>query len=302
MSPLLLGELAGLLTASLWSVSSMLFTLAGRTIGSLMVNRWRLVIAFLLLVAVHTLLYAHPFPVRYTMDVWGWLAISGVVGLVLGDTLLFRTFVILGPRSGMVLMTLAPVFSTVMAWLFLGEVLTLRQLSGIAITTAGVAWAIAHHPRMVEPSHEGSHLVGVLAGIGAASMQAGGLILARKGLESGIPAFSANVIRIGAAMTAIWIVTLMLGRLPAALRALRSRTAMIRLGLGSAIGPTLGVWMSLVAIKHAPVGIASSLMSTTPILMIPLSRVFLKEPVRFQSVAGTIVAVFGVVLLLTHAG
>lgn len=299
MDPLTLGALAGLGAAALWSFSSLLFTFAGHAIGSMMVNRWRLVFATLILIAVHTLLFRQPIPLSAGYGPWLWLALSALVGLVIGDSLLFRSYLIIGPRNAMVLMTLSPVFSTVLAWVFLGEVLNPSQLLGIGITGGGVAWAISHHPRIVTSSSEGTPTLGILLGIGAGCCQAAGLILARKGMPDELSTISANVIRIGSAMVLIWLMTLLAGKFPESTRAIRHKRAGWQVAVGSLIGPTIGVWLSLVAVKYAPVGVASSLMSTTPILMIPLSALFLKEHIRLQSIVGTLVAVSGVVLLLT---
>ena len=57
-----LGELAALGTAALWALSSIAFTVSGRRIGSLVVNRWRLVMSLVLVGAAHWLLYGTPFP------------------------------------------------------------------------------------------------------------------------------------------------------------------------------------------------------------------------------------------------
>ena len=227
MSPLTLGALAGLATATLWSFSSLLFTYAGHAIGSLMVNRWRLVFAFIILLVIHTIVYGLPFPLHAGVKPFLFLALSGAVGLVIGDSLLFRSYLIIGPRNAMILMTLAPVFSTLLAWVFLGEVLSLLQLTGIAITAAGVAWAISHHPRIVTQSKEGSHTLGILLGISAGLCQATGLIFARMGLPADLPTLSGNVIRIGSSMFLIWIITLLSGQFAASTRAILNRGAAV---------------------------------------------------------------------------
>lgn len=67
--------------------------------------------------------------------------------------------------------------------------------------------------------------------------------------------------------------------------------------IGSIIGPYLGISLSFIAIENTSVGIAATLMSTTPIMLIPLSKYFYKEQIHFISIIGTIIAVFGVSLL-----
>ncbi|HDQ71083.1 MAG TPA: hypothetical protein ENN19_03185 [Chloroflexi bacterium] len=54
---------------------------------------------------------------------WGWLGLSGTLGLVFGDTCLFQSFLLIGTRWAMLLMTLTPVISTLTAWGYFGETL-----------------------------------------------------------------------------------------------------------------------------------------------------------------------------------
>jgi len=299
MNPIPLGELAGLLTATCWSFSSILFTFASRQIGSLMVNRWRLAFAVLLLLIFHTIIYGSPLPNVADNSVWFWLGLSGLVGLVIGDTFLFRSYVIIGPRSSMVLMAIAPVFSSLLAFVFLSEKLTLQQYLGVFITISGVAWAIAHHSPFVGPSNKGKRIHGILYGLGAAFCQGVGLILARKGLETEISAFSANLIRMSLAASFIWLYAIIGGKFRESVTLIKNRNVLRYLVPAAVIGPFLGVWFSLLAVKYAPIGIASTMMSSSPVLMIPLSKIILGEKIHFQSIVGTILALAGLSILLS---
>ncbi len=66
---------------------------------------------------------------------------------------------------------------------------------------------------------------------------------------------------------------------------------------GSFIGPYLGITLSFIAVTNAEVGIASTIMSTTPIIMLPMARYFYKEKLNLKSIIGAIIAVIGVALL-----
>ncbi len=77
-------------------------------------------------------------------------------------------------------------------------------------------------------------------------------------------------------------------------------TSRARCGLswaGAVVGPFIGVWFSLIAVQHAPVGIASTLTSLTPIMLIPLSRIVFKESITWRAVGGTLLAVAGTAIL-----
>jgi drug/metabolite transporter (DMT)-like permease len=80
--------------------------------------------------------------------------------------------------------------------------------------------------------------------------------------------------------------------------ALRDPVAMTRVGLGATFGPFLGVALSLFAVQHTDAGIAASLLATAPILVIPLAIRWGGERVGASALAGTLLAVAGVVLLV----
>ncbi|MFH0883122.1 MAG: DMT family transporter [bacterium] len=291
------GEVAALGTAFLWSFSSMLFASAGRRIGSLTVNRLRLLVATLLLMGLHTLFTGSPIPHGSPLA-WMWLALSGIIGFAIGDTLLFRTFVILGPRIGMVLMTLTPVFSALLALILLDQRMSLLQQSGMITVIAGVSWAVIHRPPLVTSSKEGPPALGIVLGILSSLCQATGLVLSRLGMDAGPPPLTANLMRLLSALAVMTLIFVFRGRIVEVAAALKDRIALTQLTSASTFGPVVGVWLSLVAVNLAPIGIAATLMSISPVLLIPLSHFLLRERIHPQSVIGTGVAVIGVALLI----
>jgi drug/metabolite transporter (DMT)-like permease len=53
-----------------------------------------------------------------------------------------------------------------------------------------------------------------------------------------------------------------------------------------------------VAIDRASIGVASTIMSLTPLFLIPVSRFVFREPITLRAVVGTLIALAGVALLL----
>ena len=316
MSSLYVGEIAALGTAVCWAFSSIFFTVAGRRVGSLMVNRWRLLAAVLLVGAMHFILYGRPYPANPGSERLVWLGLSALLGLVFGDTLLFQAYVYIGTRLAMLLMALAPIFGTLVAWLLLGETLTLAELFAILMAVAGVAWVVLERGRAGTPA-EGSrpapligdghattrrqYFLGILCGLGGALGQALGLVAAKRGLVGDFPALSAVVIRMVVAMLVLWVWAALRGQLPLTLRALRHdrRSSLAILG-GATMGPFLGVWLSLIGVQLAPVGIASTLNALTPVLLIPLVYALFREKTSPRAFGGTLLAVAGVALMFLH--
>ncbi len=300
-----MGELAAIFTSFLWSLTSVQFTLAGQRIGSAVVNRVRLILAVILLATVHTILYGHPWPVDAELFRWGWLGLSGIVGLVLGDAALFQAFVVIGPRRSMLVMTLVPVISTLLAWIWLGEVLVPLQIVAIVVTVTGVAWVVAERSPSAPsaaaassgPSGSSVNLRGILLALGGATGQAVGLVMAKQGLVGDFPSLSATLMRMVVALVVLWIITFFQGKAGSTVRALKDHRASLFLLGGAVTGPFLGVWMSMVAVQSAAVGIASTLMSLTPVMLIPLALWIFGDRITLRSILGTIIALAGAAAL-----
>ena len=78
---------------------------------------------------------------------------------------------------------------------------------------------------------------------------------------------------------------------------MRDRKALLEISAGALTGPVLGVTLSLVAIAHTHIGVASTLMSLTPVLLLPVSHFLFKERITSRAIVGTLVALLGVIML-----
>lgn len=290
-----LGELAALATAVCWSFGSVFFTLAARALGSNVVNRLRIALALFFLMITHMSLSGQLIPLHATPQAWFWFALSGFIGYTIGDTLLFRSFVLVGPRISMLMMALAPVIGAVFAWIFLNEYLAAVKIAAIIVTLTGIGLVVTE--RGPEEGHGRKHWSGILFGVGAAAGQALGLLTSKLGLNSGLSPVSGNLIRLIAGTVTMWFAGAVLGQIPLTFRSFRNRRALLAVVAGSILGPFVGVVLSLVAIQHSYIGVASTIMALPPVLLIPLSRFVFKERISWRGVIGTVIALAGVALL-----
>jgi drug/metabolite transporter (DMT)-like permease len=95
----------------------------------------------------------------------------------------------------------------------------------------------------------------------------------------------------------IWLLTLARGQAGVTWPALRDKKARLFIASGALTGPFIGVWFSMVAVQRAHVGIASTLMSLSPIILIPPARWVFREQVSPRAVAGTVVALVGATII-----
>jgi drug/metabolite transporter (DMT)-like permease len=133
--------------------------------------------------------------------------------------------------------------------------------------------------------------------VGGALGQSIGLVFSLFGLAGGFPPISANLIRVTAGMVALLLYFGVRGRLRGTLGGLRDGRAAAFIGLGAVTGPVLGVVLSLVAIARAPMGVAATLMSLSPVVLLPVSHFVLKEKVGGHAILGTLLALVGAAAL-----
>ncbi|MFZ0391029.1 MAG: DMT family transporter [Calditrichia bacterium] len=290
-----LGEIASLATAVCWAFTSIFFTRASRKIGALQVNLYRLPAAVLLLTIAY-LFTGNSFAAAGEPVFW--LGISGVVGLAVGDTFLFQAMSLIGARLSMVLMALVPPITAVLAFFFLDESISFTAILGIAVTVGGVIWVVAE--RTPDPAGVRRRISakGILQGFLGALGQAVGLILAKKGLRGDIHFLLATLVRMLSATLIIWPVALLTRTARSPLVLFRNNAVTLReMGGGIIFGPFLGVTLSLIAVKFTAAGIAATLMSTVPVIMIPLLMIIEKEIPSWRANLGAVIAVAGIAIL-----
>jgi drug/metabolite transporter (DMT)-like permease len=293
----LIGELAALATSFFFALTSIIFAASGRMVGSQVTNRIRLLFALAYLAIINLILFREPLPFSASASRWLWLGLSGIIGLSLGDTFYFRSLVSVGPRLGSLLLSLAPIFGSVIAWTFFGETLTVVQITGIVLALAGIGWVVMSHEEPANTPH-GHTRRGVFFGVLAGLCQALGLVLSKQGMFGDFHPFQANAIRMVIASIFIWAWTFIEGKAGSTFAVLREKPRAIGLlALGALVGPLLGVSASLLAVQHAEVGVASTLMALSPVIVLPISYFAYKEKVGWQAVAGTVLAIIGVAIL-----
>jgi drug/metabolite transporter (DMT)-like permease len=236
------------------------------------------------------------------------LALSAFVGLVIGDGALFYAFVKIGPRLAMLIMTLVPVMSAFFAWVCFDEIILPIEYLGIGITVCAIGWVVTERktnrkpekdkfrPAKIDPTSR-EFIVGVTMAFVGALGQTGNLIITKYALVDDYSELSATELRIFVSLMFLVVWTVLSGRLGSTFRKLRNKKALTQTAVGALVGPFLGIWFSYIAIEYGRIGIASTIISTSPLLLIPLSAVFLHERSSFRSLIGTAVALSGVAIL-----
>ncbi len=223
------------------------------------------------------------------------LGLSGILGITLGDTFFFMALMNLGPSLSSLMGTLLPVSVAFSAVIFLSEKPSFPAWAGIFLTVAGVAWVLKERSR-------GNELIknkplGVKYRLLSIFCMTAGVIFAKIGVSS-VSAVQASFIRMawGVAGLILWGIFnqelnnwIMPFRKPHLLKKVSVIVFIIVFG---------GFWLSLVALKYTDASFANTLGSTSPLFILPMAAIVLKEKISLKAGLGAVLAVGGVVLIL----
>lgn len=288
------GEIAALVAAVLWAFASVIYGRVGAHIPPLHLNLIKGIIAVVLLII--TIVATGEVSLVISQEALCLLLLSGVIGIGLGDTAFLAGINSLGARRLLLLETLAPPMTAVFAFIFLQERLNASAWCGVLLTILGVAWVISERTEKDVSSH--LSLRGVVFGLLAALANASGAVLSRAALvNTNINPLVAALIRLGAAI--IFLLPLIVWQQNKSNSILSFSwrwRVVIATCFAAFCGTYLGIWLQQTAIKLAPVGIASTLLQTSPIFILPLA-LWTGEKVSIRATVGVVIAIAGIALL-----
>ncbi|WP_436418069.1 DMT family transporter [Petrimonas sulfuriphila] len=282
-----IGEIASILTAICWTLSALFFQRAGAKVGSLSVNIIRIFLGILFLGVTTFFTRGMFFPMDATPYNWFWLGLSGVVGFFLGDLFLFKSYTLIGSRTSQLIMSLAPMITAIIGWLFLSEILPVKSILGIIVSISGIMIAVAGKKLKLNIP-----LKGFLYALGGALGQAVGLVLSKKGMGD-YDAVAATQIRAIFGFVCFFLLVTFLKRWRRVSLAVKDRTSMKSITLGAVFGPFVGVTLSLYAVQHTHTGIAATLMALVPIFIIVPSAIMFNEKITARQVIGAVISIAG---------
>jgi drug/metabolite transporter (DMT)-like permease len=278
----------------------------GRRIGSQNTNLLRAALAAVTLAAVVLPLYAlvHGGLTLPTLAQASWLIASGTVGMVIGDACFYEALVLLGARRAVKINTLAPVVGVLVGWVALGERLGPGALAGALLVIAAVAYAaFANTARPGETTTEpgGMSAVGLLCGLISAACIGLGSVLGRQAYKVAavrpLDPIVATTLRVGCAAALLFAIAVVRRRVPAACRAMKDPAVRTRIAYGTLLGPLLGMISFVSALKFAPAGLVSTVISTSPLVILPIVAVKYRIRVSPALVAACLLAVVGVAMI-----
>jgi len=295
-----MGELAALSASAFWAFASLIFAQLGRDVGAVALNVIKCVIAFVLMLLTLAILDGRVWPVDLSNLDATYLAVSGFIGLTIGDTAYFNALVRLGPRRALLFTSLVPPTTALMAIPTLGEPLTVAMMAGMGLTMGGVIWVILERTDQTPEEQDGklskAEMAGIFFALVAVACQAGGNVLTKLGGET-TSALEISIVRLAAGILGLFFVVLFTRQVRDLIKPFETRDSAIKIVVATLAGTYLGIWLLNAGLKYTYVGIASTLSSTSPIWILPLAYFILGEKLSMRAILGACIAVAGVAVL-----
>ncbi len=294
------GHFAALLAAFLWAFCSVLFKDLGHSIKPVELNLIKGIGAIGLL-AFTSLLLGENLSLISSQAIL-LLLLSGAVGIGFGDTMYFEAINCIGPNRSLLLATLAPIITAVLALIFLGEKIVPLAWLGVAITLMGILLVITQKHDSINGSAKNDR-TGILFALLFAFAQAAGAVISRWALtQTSITPLQSSVVRIFAGIVFLfgWI-AITRTRLGGWMKPGNvNAKSWLKVSLVVLLGAYLPLWLQQVAFKNTEVGIAQTLLATAPIFILPISALQ-KEKISLREIFGMVISVAGIaVLFLVH--
>ena len=237
--------------------------------GSLQFNRIRMIIASILLMGM---IWLTGNDWQIASDAWGWIIVSGIIGIGLGDYFLFIAMERLGPRRTGVLFAINAPVAAFLAWLLLSETLTFNIIFAIIVGFLGIVLAVIygssraniHDWEVTKPPL----WIGVGAGLLAALGQAAGVLCLRPVMEQGADPLQASLIRVVAAGIFLWALLLFQKKKTLTWQIPPVSVSWHVIANGF-FGLSFGLALFLKALETGQVAKVSMLVAISPVLMLP---------------------------------
>lgn len=290
----MLGEMAALSAAFFWALASVLYSRFSHHFNALQLNLIKGAVASSLMLLTLPLLPDVNF--QLSNQHTAILLLSGVIGIAIGDSAYFAALKRIGVNKTLLLESIAPPLSGILAVLLLGSLLTWQSWLGVFVTTFAVALVVMQPETNKQPVN----MAGIGFGLLASICQASGVVISHYALVAGdIEPLLGALIRLLAGIGVIFLMLALFRRkalfaIAGGFRKLASREFALLL-LAIVVGTFLTLWLQQVALKHANPAVAQTLIATSPIFILFFAIAKGQIPTT-KTIIGTLLAIAGISL------
>ena len=276
------GIIVALLSAASWAFATVVFDRIGKVVPYVGITFLKGIFSIILMIIL--LIFTGGL---HDIGIWefSFLALSGIIGISLGDSLFFKSLQDLGAKVQVIFFLLGQIFTMILSLLLLGELLSLEQYIGAVVLLTGIVIVIwgkqDNHPN--------------------------------KG--RGILCFSVSAIMVKMAIAEVEVITATFYRmlfgtiftlgfgvvgkqLPSWIEPLKDKRLLILFILNVFVITYGGFLLSMVAIKLISVSLVSVLGTTEPVFVLLFAYLINKEKITKQEVIGTMITLIGLFIII----
>ncbi len=285
------GALCALGSAFTWTLLSLIVRALSPYFTTVTINVIRSATGGLLLAAVVLAWSGSGRLGELTLEAWGYLTVSTVIAVGLGDTAFFESTKALGMGRAMTISMAYPLIAAALALVFLGEPITPKLAAGAVVTIAGLAVIVAEGAPVADARRGRARGLGLA--LAAAAAWAVNALLMKPPLREVDPV-TAQAVRFPVAAAVLWLTPWARGT-GASVRT-HARTTGLSIVMLSVLTAASAV-LFVAGLKYADVGVATVLSSTSPLFALPIGLVVRGERVTWRATVGAALGVTGIALL-----
>ncbi|MFH1727301.1 MAG: DMT family transporter [Pseudomonadota bacterium] len=288
-----IGEILSLSVALIWAFAIILFKKSGETAHPIALNIFKNTIGLIFCLPTYFLMlkgsaFDMPFNDFFL------LFISGVIGIGIADTLLFKSLNILGASTLAIVDCMYAPFVIILSILFLGETLSILQIIGTITIILAILLITQKAKNGKRPSN--NIILGIVLGILSMLGMAIGVVLT-KPLLLNYTTMEVVILRLAGGMFFLFITLPFIKQRTAIIKTLFQTKGLVYLLSGSFIGTYVAIVIWMAGLKYTQASIASALNQTSNVFLFILGAILLKEAVSRKKVIAILLAVGGIYLV-----
>lgn len=283
------GIIVALLSAASWAFATVVFDRIGKVVPYVGITFLKGIFSIILMIVL--LIFTGGL---HDIGIWefSFLALSGIIGISLGDSLFFKSLQDLGAKVQVIFFLLGQIFTMILSLLLLGELLSLEQYIGAVVLLTGIVIVIwgkqDNHPNKVR---------GIMCGLLSILCFSVSAIMVKMAIAE-VEVITATFYR----MLFGTIFTLGFGvvgkQLPSWIKPLKDKRLLILFILNVFVITYGGFLLSMVAIKLISVSLVSVLGTTEPVFVLLFAYLINKEKIAKQEVIGTMITLIGLFIII----
>ena len=286
-----IGFVAALASAASWAFCTVMFDRIGKVIPFAGITFLKGTFSIILMAFLTMFMGGFT---SLTLEEGFYLALSGIIGIAIGDTLFFRSLQDLGAKVQVLYFMLGQIVTMFLSFLVLNEVLTLWQYIGALILLIGIL--IVTWGKQEDHPNKRRGIIGGFLSILCFSVST----IMVKIYIGHIDVVTATFYRMVFGTIVVMFVGVTSKKIVTWVSPLRDRK-ILALFLINVIVLTLGGFLlSMLAIKNISVSLASILSTTEPIFVLLFAWLINKEKATRNELMGAVITILGLLMIILN--